>query len=71
VRQSRATSAMEAVANVAVGWLVAFAMQLLLFPAVGVQASVSQNLVVSLVFTAVSLIRSYILRRFFALREAV
>lgn len=64
--QGRAMSAIEAVTNVAVGWLVAVAAQLVVFPAVGLQATLAQNLTVSSAFTAVSLVRSYLLRRLFA-----
>jgi len=58
-------SALEALANVAVGFLVALLTQLLVFPAVGLQATLAQNLSVSSVFTGVSLARSYVLRRLF------
>lgn len=57
--QSSAMSAVEAVANVSVGWLVALATQLIVFPTVGLQASLAQNMAVSSVFTVVSLVRSY------------
>lgn len=63
--QSRALSAVEAVANAAVGWSVALATQLVLFPVVGLQASVAQHIALSVTFTAVSLARSYVLRRLF------
>lgn len=63
--QSRSMSMLEAATNVAVGWLVALATQLIVFPVVGLQATLSQNLGISLAFTAVSLARSYVLRRLF------
>jgi hypothetical protein len=64
--QSRGMSALEAIVNAVVGWLVAFATQLALFPAVGLQATPAQHLVLSLAFTAVSVARGYLLRRAFA-----
>ncbi|WP_323771978.1 hypothetical protein [Antarctobacter sp.] len=64
--QSRALSAIEASVNVLVGWCAAFAMQLLVFPAVGLQADLGQHVTLSLIFTAVSFLRSYVLRRAFA-----
>ena len=42
--QSRLMSMVEAVANVAVGLLVAVATQIVVFPILGVQASLAQNL---------------------------
>ena len=46
-------------------WLVALAIQLLAFPLVGIEASLQQNLLLGAIFTAVSLARSYLLRRLF------
>lgn len=63
--QSRTASLLEAFANVGLGWLVAMATQLLTFPLVGIEASLQQNLLIGAIFTAVSLARSYLLRRLF------
>ena len=64
-RQSRPMSLVELVANVFVGLLVAMATQLVVFPILGLQASLGQNLKLALVFTGVSIVRSYVLRRVF------
>ena len=63
--QSRMMSLIEAVANVMVGYGVAVATQAVVFPLFGLHASLDQNLAIGLIFTAVSLIRSYALRRVF------
>ena len=65
MRQSRRMSLAEAAANVAAGYGLAVALQLLVFPAVGVQATLAQSLKIGAVFTLASLARSYALRRFF------
>jgi hypothetical protein len=65
MRQSRLMSLVEAVANVAVGLLVAVATQIVVFPMLGLQASLGQNVRLALVFTAVSIGRSFLLRRLF------
>jgi hypothetical protein len=65
MRQSRLMSMVEAVANVVVGLLVALATQKIVFPILGLQASLGQNLELALVFTGVSIARSYALRRLF------
>ena len=65
MRQSRLMSLVEAVTNVVVGLLVAVATQIVVFPILGLQASLGQNLKLALVFTAVSIARSFVLRRFF------
>ena len=65
VVQSRTGSLLEAVANVVVGYALAVLVQLLVFPVFGLQPTLAQNLKIGLVFTAVSLARSYALRRVF------
>ena len=65
MRQSRVVSLFEAVANVVVGYGVAVVVQIILFPVFGLGVTVRQNLVIGLVFTAVSVVRSYLLRRIF------
>ncbi|MCL1630133.1 hypothetical protein M3N55_15520 [Roseibaca sp. V10] len=64
--QTRSMSAIEAVANTVIGWGVALATQLVAFPAVGLQATPWQHVTISLAFTSVSVMRSYLLRRLFA-----
>lgn len=64
--QSRTMSLVEAVTNVLIGYGVAVATQMLVFPLFGFEASLQDNLAIGLVkFTAVSLVRSYLLRRAF------
>jgi hypothetical protein len=58
-------SLVEAVANVAVGLVVALATQIVIFPVLGLQASLAQNLELAFVFTGVSIVRGYGMRRFF------
>ena len=65
MRQSRSLSAIESAANVVVGWVVALATQLAVFPAVGLQVTLAQHLWTSLAFTSVSFLRGYLLRRLF------
>jgi len=63
--QSRAMSLVEAVVNVIVGYGVAVATQAVVFPWFGLETTLDQNLQMGLIFTVVSLIRGYALRRFF------
>ena len=58
-------SLVEAVTNVLVGYGVAVATQWAVFPLFGLHVTLQENLVIGLVFTAVSLVRSYVLRRAF------
>ena len=63
--QTRTMSAVESVANVAIGYGVAVATQAAVFPLFGVHASTADHLAIGAIFTAVSLARSYLLRRVF------
>ncbi len=63
--QSRLMSAIEACANVAVGYGIAVGTQIVVFPLFGIDVSLSDNLVIGLMFTAISLGRSFLLRRAF------
>lgn len=55
----------ESFANVAIGCFVGFATQLIVFPLLSIEASMGQNVLVSILFTLVSLARSYVVRRVF------
>lgn len=63
--QSRAMSLVEAVANVAVGYGIAVATQIVVFPLLGFHPSLGENLSIGLLFASVSLARGYLLRRLF------
>ena len=65
IGQSRKGSLLESIINILVGFTVAFLTQVVVFPVFGLEVSVSQNLAIGFIFTAVSLVRSYCLRRFF------
>ena len=65
-RQSKAMSAVESAVNILVGMGIAFAGQLIIFPALGIAVTLDQNIVIMLFFTVVSFFRSYFLRRLFA-----
>lgn len=65
MKQSRAMSLVEATANVVVGYGVAVATQILIFPIFGLHTTLAQNLKMGAVFTVVSIARSIALRRLF------
>jgi len=64
--QSRRRSLIEAITNVAVGYVLAVVTQITVFPWFGLHPSLDDNLALGLVFTSISLIRGYALRRLFA-----
>ena len=63
--QTRWQSLLEAVLNIVIGMIVAFTAQLIVFPLLGIAVRLDQNVMITIIFTAVSLARSYALRRFF------
>lgn len=65
MKQTRLMSFVESVANVIVGYGVAVATQILIFPIFGLHTTLVQNLQMGLIFTGVSILRSFILRRLF------
>jgi hypothetical protein len=58
-------SLVEAITNTVVGYLLALVVQLIAFPLFGLEVSLADNVVIALVFTTVSIARSYTLRRLF------
>ena len=65
MKQSRLMSMVESLANVLVGYVVAVVTQMAVFPLFGLAVTVTENLLIGLIFTAVSIVRSYALRRGF------
>ncbi len=65
MKQSRLMSLVESLANVLVGYGVAVATQILVFPLFGLAVTITENMLIGLIFTAVSIVRSYALRRGF------
>jgi hypothetical protein len=63
--QSRLQSFIESVANVAIGFFVALASQLVIFPVFDIKISLSENLAIGAFFTIISIVRSYVVRRVF------
>jgi membrane protein CcdC involved in cytochrome C biogenesis len=65
MKQSRLMSLVESLANVLVGYGVAVATQMVVFPLFSLAVTVFENLLIGLIFTVVSIMRSYMLRRSF------
>ena len=58
-------SLIEAITNVAVGYGLAVATQVAVFPLFGLEVTLAQNLLIGTLFTGISVARSYALRRVF------
>ena len=65
MKQSRTMSLIEATTNVVVGYVLAIATQLAVFPLFGIEAALGEHLAIGFAFVGVSLARAYLLRRLF------
>lgn len=66
--QTRLESLVEVLINVAIGWVIALITQLLVFPLFGINISIFEQLGISVIFTIVSIVRGYVIRRWFNAR---
>jgi hypothetical protein len=63
--QTRLESLIETFINIAIGYVVAICSQMLIFPYFGIDIPLSTNLALGGFFTVISIIRSYLVRRYF------
>ena len=63
--QSRLMSLAESVTNVVIGYVLAIATQIVVFPWFGIETGLGEHLTIGLAFVGVSLARGYLLRRLF------
>lgn len=66
--QTRLGSFIESCINVILGFSINMAANALILPLIGFHISVSQNLFIGLLYTAISVARSYTIRRWFNAR---
>lgn len=64
-KQSRAMSLVEVCSNTFLAMVTGLLTQMIVFPMFGIAVSVQQNLGLLAVFTLVSIVRSYLIRRLF------
>lgn len=65
MRQSKRHSLIESIVNVFVGYGVAVLSQIAIFPFFKINIPLSDNFIIGLWFTGISIVRSYCLRRVF------
>ena len=66
--QSRWGSLVETVVNVAIGFVVSMVLTALVFPAYGHHVTFNENLHITTIFTVASILRGYMVRRWFSQR---
>ena len=63
--QTKYQSLIESLTNILIGYLTALLSQVLIFPLFDIYVSFQDNLLIGLYFTIISLLRSYLVRRYF------
>ena len=63
--QSKKYSLAESLTNTFTGLLISFLIQLAIYPVLGIPVKLSQNLIITAVFTLASIARGYIVRRIY------
>ena len=63
--QTRWGSFVEAAINIVIGYIIAIAAQIVIFPMFDIYASTRDHLLIGICFTVVSIVRLYALRRIF------
>tara|TARA_R110000765_G_scaffold288669_1_gene384882 strand:- start:382 stop:609 length:228 start_codon:yes stop_codon:yes gene_type:complete len=67
--QSKKASLIEALINVTVGYLVAVLANYIVLPMFGYMVNIADSFYIGIVFMIIGIIRSYLLRRLFNMRE--
>ena len=67
--QSKKQSLVETITSVFVGWAIGVILNMLVLPLFDYNVSLTDGVLISIIFTAVSVIRSYLIRRFFNSKE--
>lgn len=65
MKQSKLMSWVETCLNTGIGFVIAITAQILVFPLFGFNPPLSTNLYIGLIFTVVSIVRGFVLRRLF------
>jgi uncharacterized protein YneF (UPF0154 family) len=63
--QTKLESFIETSSNVAIGWSVALASQFAIFPLFDIHIPIQDNLLISLYFTVIAVIRGFLVRRYY------
>ena len=67
--QSKRESLIETLTNVSIGWFISFIANMLVLPLFGYNINLTDGVLISIIFTAISVIRGYVVRRWFNSKE--
>lgn len=63
--QSKRDSLIETLTNVGIGWFISFIANMLVLPLFGYNINLTDGVLISIIFTVISIIRGYVVRRWF------
>jgi len=63
--QTKKKSLIESLVNTLSGLVISFLIQITIYPIMGIPVKLHQNIIITFVFFIASIIRSYVVRRFF------
>lgn len=63
--QNKKQSLIESIAQTIIGLVTSFLIQIIIYPALNIPVTLSQNIIITFVFFAVSILRGYLVRRYF------
>jgi len=64
-KQSKNQSLIESATNTIIGLLSSFLIQIIIYPILNIPVTLGQNVIITLVFFVASILRGYVIRRFF------
>ena len=67
--QTKKQSFIETITSVFVGWFIGVILNMLVLPLFHYDVSLTDGVLISIIFTAVSIIRSYVIRRWLNYKE--
>ena len=67
--QSKRESMIETLTNVGIGWFISFIANMLVLPLFGYNINLTDGVLISIIFTIISIVRGYVVRRWFNLKE--
>ena len=67
--QSKRESMIETLMNVGIGWFISFIANMLVLPLFGYNINLTDGVLISIIFTIISIVRGYMVRRWFNSKE--
>jgi high-affinity Fe2+/Pb2+ permease len=65
MKQTKKQSIIESITQTVIGLVTSFLIQLIIYPILNIPVTFSQNLIITFVFFLASILRGYVIRRFF------